>query len=313
MAAMFDSIPAFVGICSGIPSSCSSLSSSTSSISVIGWPRNGRKGFSRRSTGRKSNAGACRAMVQQTFQGTSANYAREMERLSAKESLLLAVSHFSLILVEESAEISIFNIELSLSSLILIKSARLLGLAFKLSFKDSGGLTSLVTGKTTDLHRIDVNERITSLERLNPTPRPTTSPFLEGQWNFEWFGAGSPGLFAARFIFERFPSTFANLLGMEVVIKEGYAKTTANVKLLNSIESKFTLTAQLSVEGPLRMKEEYVEGVLESPAVSEEAVPEQLKGAFGQAVGTLQQLPVPISDAMANGLRFPLSKHFNTF
>lgn len=28
------------------------------------------------------------------------------------------------------------------------------------------------------------------------------SPFLEGRWNFEWFGAGSPGLFAARFLFE---------------------------------------------------------------------------------------------------------------
>jgi len=28
------------------------------------------------------------------------------------------------------------------------------------------------------------------------------SPFLEGRWNFEWFGSGSPGLFAARFIFE---------------------------------------------------------------------------------------------------------------
>lgn len=32
-------------------------------------------------------------MVQQTVQGASANYAKEMERLSAKESLLLAVSH----------------------------------------------------------------------------------------------------------------------------------------------------------------------------------------------------------------------------
>lgn len=48
----------------------------------------------------------CRAMVQQTVQGPSAAYAREMERLSAKESLLLAVSqlihlfsvaHFSII------------------------------------------------------------------------------------------------------------------------------------------------------------------------------------------------------------------------
>lgn len=41
-------------------------------------------------------------------------------------------------------------------------------------FKDSGGLDTLLSGKTTDVQRIDVNERITTLERLNPTPRPTT-------------------------------------------------------------------------------------------------------------------------------------------
>ncbi|KAF8395913.1 hypothetical protein HHK36_019868 [Tetracentron sinense] len=272
MASVFDSVHVFAGFCSGIPSSCSSISSSISFISVIGWPVNGRKEFSRRRNDRKSNAGGCRAMVQRTLQGASANYAKEMERLSAKESLLLAVS------------------------------LRI--------FKDCGGLTSLITGKTTDMQRIDVNERIIGLERLNPTPRPTTSSSLEGQWNFEWFGVGSPGSFAARFLFERFPSTLANLLGMDMLIKEGYAKTTANVKLLNSIESKFILNAKLSVEGPLRLKEEYVEGVLESLVVSEEAVPKQLKGVFGQAVGTLQQLPIPISDAIANGLKLPLSGTF---
>ncbi|CAN0927637.1 hypothetical protein LINGRAHAP2_LOCUS36014 [Linum grandiflorum] len=74
----------------------------------------------------------CRAMVQQAAQqGAPAAYAKEMERLSAKESLLLA-------------------------------------------FKDAGGFESLVTGKTTEVQKIDVNERITGLERLNPTPRPTT-------------------------------------------------------------------------------------------------------------------------------------------
>ncbi|KAL0346294.1 UNVERIFIED_CONTAM: putative plastid-lipid-associated protein 13, chloroplastic [Sesamum radiatum] len=108
------------------------------------------------SSGRRKFSRKFRAMVQQTVQGPSAAYAKEMERLSAKESLLLA-------------------------------------------FKDAGGFEALVTGKPTDLQRIDVNERIVSLERLNPTPRPTTSPYLEGRWNFEWFGPGSPGLFAARF------------------------------------------------------------------------------------------------------------------
>ncbi|EOY09489.1 Plastid-lipid associated protein PAP / fibrillin family protein [Theobroma cacao] len=210
----------------------------------------------------------CRAMVQQAVHGGApATYAKEMERLSAKESLLLA-------------------------------------------FKDAGGFEALVTGKTTDMQRIDVNERITGLERLNPTPRPTTSPFLEGRWNFEWFGFGSPGLSAAKIIFERFPSTLAKLPKMDLLLKDGYAKVTAHFKLLNSIESKCILSTRVSIEGPLRMKEEYVEGILESPTVVEETIPEQLKSAYSQAVNTVQQLPVVIRDAVASGLRVPLSGTF---
>nr|AAO37153.1 hypothetical protein [Arabidopsis thaliana]AAX55154.1 hypothetical protein At2g42130 [Arabidopsis thaliana] len=209
-------------------------------------------------------------MVQETVQGSPLVYAREMERLSAKESLLLAL-------------------------------------------KDAGGFEALVTGKTTNMQRIDVNERITSLERLNPTPRPTTSPCFEGRWNFEWFGSGSPGLLAARVIFERFPSTLANLSRMEILIKDANAKATANIKLLNSIESKIILSSKLTVEGPLRLKEEYVEGMLETPTVIEEAVPEQLKSALGQAATTLQQLPALIKDTLASGLRIPLSGSFERF
>lgn len=74
------------------------------------------------------------------------------------------------------------------------------------------------------------------------------------------------------------------------------------------IENKFIIYTKYSVEGPLRMKEEYVEGEFESPKVDEEAVPEQLRGAFGQAFNTLQQLPVPIRDAVSNGMKVSLSK-----
>ncbi|KAF8045823.1 hypothetical protein N665_4374s0006 [Sinapis alba] len=212
-----------------------------------------------------------RAMVQEeAVQGSPSVYARDMERLSAKESLLLAL-------------------------------------------KDAGGFEALVTGKTTSMQRIDVNERITSLERLNPSPRPTTSPCFEGRWNFEWFGSGSPGLLAARVIFERFPSTLANLSRMEIVIKDANAKATANIKLLNSIESKIILSSKLTVEGPLRLREEYVEGMLESPTVIQEAVPEQLKGALGQATTSLQQLPALIKDTLSSGLRIPLSGSFERF
>ena len=76
------------------------------------------------------------------------------------------------------------------------------------------------------------------------------------------------------------------------------------------IESKFILSTRLSVEGPLRMKEEYVEGIIESPTVIEETVPEQLKGALGQAVNTMQQMPVPIRDAISSGLTIPIRKLF---
>lgn len=74
------------------------------------------------------------------------------------------------------------------------------------------------------------------------------------------------------------------------------------------IESKFIMSTQLSVEGPLRMKEEYVEGIFESPKINEETIPEQLKGAFDQAVSTVQQLPAPIRDAANSGLRIPLGE-----
>ncbi|CAN6440465.1 unnamed protein product [Victoria cruziana] len=217
---------------------------------------------------RNCRIGVVRATEGQTASiGASASYAKEMERLSAKESLLLA-------------------------------------------FKDSGGLDTLLSGKTTDVQRIDVNERITTLERLNPTPRPTTSPFLEGRWNFEWFGAGTPGLFAARIWFERFHSPVAKLFGLDVLIKDSYAKATASLKLFNSVETKFIITTKLAVEGPLRMSEEYIEGVIERPSFREEALPEQLKGAYGQAVGALQQLPLPVRDFMSDGLKLPLGGTF---
>ncbi|KAI3782475.1 hypothetical protein L2E82_12522 [Cichorium intybus] len=245
-----------------------SSSSSLSYSSVIVLPVTYAKFPNRNLKKNRKKLQVCRAMVQQTtVQGASATYAKEMERLSAKESLLLA-------------------------------------------FKDAGGFEALVGGRTSDMQKIDVNERIVGLERLNPTPRPTTSPFLEGRWNFEWIGYGSPGLFAARLLPESFPTSLANLSKMDVVIKDGYAKITANMKFLNAIENKFIITTKLTVEGPLRIKEEYTEGVLETPTVNEGTIPEQLKAALGQAVNTMQQLPSPIKDAVSSGLTIPLNGAF---
>ncbi|KAG1364213.1 hypothetical protein COCNU_11G010400 [Cocos nucifera] len=108
----------------------------------------------------------------------------------------------------------------------------------------------------------------------------------------------------------RSPATLAYLLGLDMLMKDGYSKVTANLKFLNSIESKFLLTTKLSVEGPTRMKEEYVEGHFETPTVSEEAIPAQLRGAFGQAADARRQLPAPLRDTFANGLKLPLSGIF---
>ncbi|KAG6413615.1 hypothetical protein SASPL_126329 [Salvia splendens] len=218
-------------------------------------------------TGKRKNF---RVVMQQTVQGPSAAYAKEIERLSAKESLLLA-------------------------------------------FKDAGEFEALVTGKTKTLQSIDVNERIVSLERLNPTPRPTTSPYLEGKWNFEWFGSGSSGLVAARSLFERFPPELANLSRLDVVIKDLYAKNSASLKFLNSIESKFIISSKITVEGPLRMKQEFLEGLLESPKVNEESIPQQLRGALAQATNVAQQLPAHIKDIVSGGLRIPLGGSFERF
>ncbi|RXH76571.1 hypothetical protein DVH24_019459 [Malus domestica] len=233
----FSSITSCYSTSSSSPSSAFSSTATTALVSVGTSPQCRRKCYR---DGRISfQRSVCRAMVQQAVPGATAAYAKEMERLSAKESLLLA-------------------------------------------FKDAGGFEALVTGKTTDMERIDVNERITALERVNPTPRPTT----------------------------RFPSTLASLRKMQVVIKDGNAMITAKLKVLNSIESKFTLSTKLTVEGPVRMKEQYVEGVPEMPTVIEETIPDQLKGALGQAVNTVQQLPLPIRDAFSSGLKVPLPGSF---
>uniref|UniRef100_A0A7N0UWE1 Plastid lipid-associated protein/fibrillin conserved domain-containing protein n=1 Tax=Kalanchoe fedtschenkoi TaxID=63787 RepID=A0A7N0UWE1_KALFE len=260
--ALFQSSPSVVQICTA----CFNSPMSLPWISFLPNPPHAASpGNQSRLSCRRSRV--CRAMVQQAVQGAPASYAKEMERLSAKESLLLAL-------------------------------------------KDSGGFEALVTGKTTDIQKIDVNERIIGLERLNPTPRPTTSPYLEGRWNFEWFGSGSPGLLAAKLVFESFPATVANLQKMDALIKDGYAKITANIKFLNLIESKIILSTKLTVEGPLRLKEEYDEIAMESPRIDEGTIPEQLKGAFSQAVRTVQQLPVPIRDAVSSGLKIPLNGSF---
>lgn len=194
-------------------------------------------------------------------------YAKEMERIAAKEALLLAI-------------------------------------------KDAAGVDALISGSTSDTGRIDVNERIIGLERLNPTPRPTTSPLLEGLWQFKWIGSQNPGQLATRVLLQRFPSAVATLTELTLLILNGSAKATASLKLFNTITSSVTLTSKLTTEGPLRLKEEYVEGELSTPIVQEGTIPMQVQNAYDQFLNAIQRLPDSLKDTLSNGVKISLAGTF---
>jgi hypothetical protein len=179
--------------------------------------------------------------------------------------------------------------------------------ALLLAIADAGGVDALVSGNEDKVGRITVGEKLLVLERLNPTPRPTTSPLLEGLWEFKWAGARTPGVIAARTLLRRFPSVLATIKSINIIILDGTTKATASLKLFNTVETSVTLSTKLIAEGPTRLKEEYVEGVLASPSVLESDIPSQLKGAYGQLVAAVQRLPNTVRDILAGGVKVPLT------
>lgn len=179
--------------------------------------------------------------------------------------------------------------------------------ALLLAIADAGGVDALVSGNEDKVGRITVGEKLLVLERLNPTPRPTTSPLLEGLWEFKWAGARSPGVIAARTLLRRFPSVLATIKSINIIILDGTTKATASLKLFNTVETSVTLSTKLIAEGPTRLKEEYVEGVLASPSVLESDIPSQLKGAFGQLVAAVERLPNTVKEVLAGGVKVPLT------
>eukprot|EP00249_Psilotum_nudum_P011889 c23448_g1_i3 orf=72-1130(+) len=222
------------------------------------WSRS--RGFVRRNLA----AVRCEATVGATPSGPGLQYAKEMERIAAKEALLLAI-------------------------------------------KDAGGAYGIKVENADGVAPIDVNERIINLERLNPTLRPTTSLLLEGLWQFKWLGDRSAFLVVARSLLQRIPSTLASFEEPNLLILDGCANATASAKILNTIGSNVTLTSRLTVEGPLRLKEEYVEGLLATPSIEECAIPSQLKGAYQQFLAAFARIPDPVKETLANGLKISLS------
>ncbi|BBN09821.1 hypothetical protein MPTK1_4g22980 [Marchantia polymorpha subsp. ruderalis] len=181
-----------------------------------------------------------------------------------------------------------------------------------LSIKDAGGLKGLGDRKTDSSAKIDVNEKILVLERMNPTPRPTTSPFLEGLWEFQYAGARSPGLVAAKILLKRFPSALASLTSLTLTILDGEnAKATGTLKFFNSVESSFTLTTKLAVEGPVKLKEQYVEGLFAPPTVTEGNIPSQFKGIADQIASAVERLPSSVKEVINGGVKLPLTNTFS--
>ncbi|KAG0630448.1 hypothetical protein M758_1G178600 [Ceratodon purpureus] len=177
--------------------------------------------------------------------------------------------------------------------------------ALLLAIADAGGVEALTSTREDAAARINVSEKLLVLERLNPTPRPTTSPLLEGLWEFKWAAARSPGTTAARALIKRFPTNLASLSSLNILILDGTTKATATLKLFGSVESSFVLSTKLTAEGPTRLKEEYVEGNLSSPNVID--VPSGLKGVYDQLVSTVERLPAAVKDVVSNGIRVPLT------
>lgn len=107
----------------GFRPSSSSSSDAYCRFSLLNFRENCAVKFGRnRLKQKKINKGGniCRAMVQQqTVQGPSAAYAKEMERLSAKESLLLAVSFTLLSHFSQSIDFAFLNL-LSLSCFVIM-------------------------------------------------------------------------------------------------------------------------------------------------------------------------------------------------
>ncbi|CAI5478411.1 unnamed protein product [Closterium sp. Yama58-4] len=193
--------------------------------------------------------------------------AKEMERVAAKEALLLAV-------------------------------------------KDAGGAEALSTGKGNAAGKIEVSEKLLQLERLNPTPRPTTSPLLDGTWDIVWAATRNPGVIATRVLLKRFPTQVASLESLQVQILEGSTKVTAGLKFLTAAETSVTVTTRLAVEGPVRIKEEYAEAVVATPVVPDGSIPSALKGVFDQLASASQSLPAALKDSLSSGLKLPLSGRY---
>jgi hypothetical protein len=144
-------------------------------------------------------------------------------------------------------------------------------------------------------YRTQINEMLYQLEARNPTQFPTTSPLLNGSWEFKYLAGIAPGIVPSptreialfmyaggytpgKFIFDlsnKLPSSLIDISDTKISISESQprGKISANVKVFNS-SFPVELRTSIEAESDVRMKEMY----LDAEAVGRDiTIPAQLR------------------------------------
>ena len=152
-------------------------------------------------------------------------------------------------------------------------------------------------GDVTPEKRSAINEALYKLEAMNPTPKPTMSPLINGVWELkyvggyatEWAlssptrdialflysGGYSPGIFALS-LAQKLPSGLCQVGDLEIAIQRNQPRVEASigVKLLGGSESQVQVQARLEVESDVRLRETYESATVLGRQVD---IPEQLQ------------------------------------
>jgi len=129
--------------------------------------------------------------------------------------------------------------------------------------------------------RAEINEVLLELEALNPTPKPATSPLLNGVWElsyaglysskgsllsptrqlalFLYSGGYSPGLFALQ-LAKQLPSNLVDIVGsLDITISREAPRVEGQVtvKTLLGGESSVKVKSNLEVVSDIRLRETY--------------------------------------------------------
>merc|ERR1712176_344040 len=144
-------------------------------------------------------------------------------------------------------------------------------------------------------YRTQINEMLYQLESRNPTQYPTTSPLLNGTWEFKYLAGIAPGpvpsptreialfMYAGgytpgKFLFDlsnKLPSSLVDISGTKITISESQprGKISANVKVFNN-SFPVELRTSIEAESDVRMKEMY----LDAEAIGRDiTIPAQLR------------------------------------